>query len=52
MPVQPLAIPATVEPPPGTTVITRPRPEIDARPRAHQQSQPRRTAPRLTHMTL
>jgi hypothetical protein len=30
MPVQPLAIPATVEPPPGTTVITRPRPEIDA----------------------
>jgi len=27
---------------------TGPRPEIDVRPRARQQSQPRRTAPRLT----
>jgi site-specific recombinase XerD len=31
---------------------TGPRPEIDVRSRARQQSQPRRTAPHLTHMPI
>ncbi len=31
---------------------TGPRPEIDVRSRARQQSQPRRIAPHLTHMPM